>query len=549
MKKDSSALTSLARRESVAKLVLLMNLLFKLCFWIEANNESIIQSMRSTLFLLSLTALFVVSCNEVSLPSGDSAALSLNVRTGLDSKSIVEGTTLPSGSQIGLFVADESNDTYDGVPYKNVKYTGTGEADSQVWNTENDIMLSATKATLNAYYPYSEGITNVSAIPVTATIDSQTDWMWAAPVSKLNNKNSYAKINLSHALTVIRLNFIKGSYAGIGNVTSVSVSSEGMATSALLNATDGSLSSINGAGTAYDFSEAFTLSDSKKTFEFITVPTGASAPVSVSVVVNGSDMVAKTSDILLEAGNIYEFTLAISAEGMYLNQVNQKDWNTIDNGTLELAPEELKVPDPFVEWARIQHRDGTLYTAEEWLAAETAGTVTDADANGVAVLYSTVAVCPHVIHPKYTTDEKQWSSNTSVKVPGVTTILDVETARLDVNGQANTDAILTAVVAGTIADAPAAQYCADVTFANGQKGYLPAAGELQAWYDNKTAVNACMNAIGADNVCVRTWYNTWSSTHFSSSLAWHWGYGDSSLSYSTKENLGYARPVSAFEYN
>ena len=502
--------------------------------------------MRSTLFLLSLAALFAVSCNEVSLPSGDSAALSLNVRTGLESKSIVEGTTLPSGSQIGLFVADESNDTYDGVPYKNVRYTGTGEADSQVWNTENDIMLSATKATLNAYYPYSEGITDVSAIPVTATIDSQTDWMWAAPVSKLNNKNSYAKIDMSHALTVIRLNFIKGSYAGIGNVTSVSASSEGMATSALLNATDGSLSSVDGAGTAYDFSEAFTLSDLKKTFEFMTVPTEESAPIDIKVVINGSDMVAKTSDILLEAGNIYEFTLAISAEGMYLNQVNQKDWNTIDNGTLELAPEELKVPDPFVEWARIQHRDGTLYTAEEWLAAESAGTVTDADANGVAVLYSKYAVCPHIIHPKYSTESYKWSSNTKVEVPGVTTTTDKAVAQLDVNGKANTEAILAAVTAGIITDAPAAQYCADVIFANGQQGYLPAVGELQAWYDNMTAVKACMKAIGGNEFN----YANWLSTQCSDLFAWHCSnsLGDPDKSMSKGASF-YVRPVVAFEYN
>ena len=503
--------------------------------------------MRSTLLLLSLTALLAVSCNEVSLPSGDSAALSLNVRTGLESKSIVEGTTLPSGSQIGLFVADESNDTYDGVPYKNVKYTGIGEADSQVWNTENDIMLSATKATLNAYYPYSEGVTDVSAIPVTATIDSQTDWMWAAPVSKLNSKNSYAKIDMSHALTVIRLNFIKGSYAGIGNVTSVSASSEGMATSALLNATDGSLSSVDGAGTAYDFSEAFTLSDSKKTFEFMTVPTGASVPVSVSVVVNGSNMVAETSDILLEAGKIYEYTLAISAEGMYLNQLNVTDWDTIDYGTLELAPKEIKIPDPFVEWARIQHKDGTLYTAEKWLAAESAGTVTDADANGVAVLYSKYAVCPHVIHPKYSADKPQWSSNASVIVPGVPTTSDRATAQLDVNGKANTEAILAAVTAGTIADAPAAQYCAGVTFADGQQGYLPAAGELQAWFDNKTAFNACMDAIGGDQLNTNS---SWTSTQ-SGSSAWYFRAGDRYLDnhYKSSSDYIFTRPVSAFDYN
>lgn len=201
-----------------------------------------------------------------------------------------------------------------------------------------------------------------------------------------------------------------------------------------------------------------------------------------------------------------------------------------------------------MEWARIQHKDGTLYTSGEWLAAETAGTVTDADANGVAVLYSKYAVCPHVIHPKYSEGYHTWSSNSSVEVPGVTATYDNAAARLDVNGKANTDAILAAVADGTIPDAPAAQYCADVTFANGEKGYLPAAGEIQAWYDNKTAVNACMDAIGCDPVDDEDYY-TWSSTQCSASVAWYWASNYRLLGRNNKDYKNYLRPVATFDYN
>jgi hypothetical protein len=173
--------------------------------------------------------------------------------------------------------------------------------------------------------------------------------------------------------------------------------------------------------------------------------------------------------------------------------------------------------------------------------------VTDADANGVAVLYSKYAVCPHVIHPKYSTEEPYWSSNTSVEVLGVTTTSDKAIAQLDVNGKANTDAILAAVVAGTIVDAPPAQYCADVTFADGQQGYLPAAGELQAWYDNMTAVNACMDAIAADRADN---YYTWSSTQYTNSWVWRGNDRKHYLDNTYKSTgLHYARPVVAFEYS
>ena len=207
-------------------------------------------------------------------------------------------------------------------------------------------------------------------------------------------------------------------------------------------------------------------------------------------------------------------------------------------------PFEIEIPSPYTQWARIQHRDGTLYTADEWLAAESAGTVTDADANGVAVLYSQYAVCPHVIHPKYSDNEMKWSTNNYVEVPGVTTASDDATAQPDVNGKANTDAILAAVSSGTIVDAPAAQYCVDVTFADGQSGYLPAEGEIRAWINNKAAINSCMDAIGGDKMNE----NSWSSTQYSASSAWVWVYSTTSINSKNKTNC-YVRPVVAFEYS
>ena len=295
------------------------------------------------------------------------------------------------------------------------------------------------------------------------------------------------------------------------------------------------------------------------------MPAGVSAPVAIEVMVNGSKMVAESDAVLLEAGNLYEYTLAIGTEGVFVNSMNVIEWSVEEKGTVNLEPGQGgsadpetpsipdidfdgEVPDPFVEWARIQHKDGTLYTAEEWLAAETAGTVADADANGVVVLYSRYAVCPHVIHPKYSTNAMEWSSNTSVEVPGVTTASDKATAQLDVNGKANTDAILAAVAAGTIEDAPAAQYCVDVTFADGKKGYLPAAGELKAWFDNKTAVNACMDAIGGDQIDTT---DSWSSTQCSALYAWYWAYYNDALYMGNHSNDTdfYVRSVVAFEYN
>ena len=501
---------------------------------------------KKIIFAACLTAA-LASCNQVEVPEYQPMSLDIAVTTVAETKGLVTGTTLPSGSSVGLFVTDQTGVTYDGVEVSNVKYTAAGEGASQTWSAVSDIMLSGTKGTLKGYYPYSESVTDITAIPVEATSEIQNDWMWATPVENLNYKYYNATVKMNHALAAVRLSVIRKTATDEAEITSITFKSDAAASEAVLNATNGALSSISGTGAKYTVSETFTASDAKKSFDFITVPAGVSAPIAVELTVNGSKMTAESDPVLLEAGNLYEYTLVISVnEGLSMNTLSVTEWSTVENEELvELGPKPITIPDPYVEWARIQHKDGTLYTAEDWLAAETAGTVTDADANGVAVLYSKYAVCPHVIHPKYATGIKKWSSE-SVKVPGVPVISDKAVAQLDVDGKANTEAILKAVEAGTIPDAPVAQYCADVTFANGEQGYLPAAGELQAWYDNKTAVNACMDAIEADNVCVSTWGYTWSSTQYSANSAWCWDYGTIRLDDYSKPNNGSPRPVSAF---
>lgn len=569
--------------------------------------------MKKYILFTSIVAATLVSCNSINLDDTETKALNISVKNAADTKTIIEGTTLPTTSEIGVFLIDESGRTYDGNTVANIKYIATGEDESQVWNTTSDIMLSTAKATIHSYYPYDESIYDVTAIPIEATSEVQKDWMWGTPATNIDNTNNNAVITMNHALAAVRLNIKKENYFGQGKVTSVSFNSNGVGTSALMDATTGTLTNIKKAGYTFESTKEFTLSNEATAISFITVPTGTAAPLTVDVIVDGRHMKVQTADVTLQAGNIYECNLSMNIAALSISKLNVTKWTVEQMGDVELNPyapivnfagtitniraehdyknkaltitayptlegysvnkatvtggvptqsvdengvrtivitdivSDVKVTfagTTYVQWARIQHIDGTLYTAEEWIAAEEAGIVTDADANGVAVRYSQYASCPHIIHPKYSTNGMSWSSNKSVEVPGVPVTTDKAVAQLDVNGKANTDAILKAVVAGTIPDAPAAQYCVDVTFANGEQGYLPSAGELQAWKDNKTAVNACMDAIGADQVDNNK--NYWSSTQCSASDAWYWYCSTSYLLNDTKSYNYYARPVSAF---
>ena len=571
--------------------------------------------MKKYILFTSIAAATLVSCNSINIDDMETRALNISVKNAADTKAVIEGTTLPATSEIGIFPVDLSGRTYDGNTIANIKYTATGEGDSQVWNTTSDIMLSTAKATIHSYYPYDESVYDVTAIPIEATSEVQKDWMWGTPATDIDNTNNTAVITMNHALAAVKLNIKKENYFGAGKVTSVSFNSNGAGTSAVMNATTGALSNVKGAGYTFKSTKEFTIGNEATAVSFIAVPTNTAAPLTLDVIVDGKHMKVQTADVTLQAGNIYECNLSMNISVLSISKLNVTKWTVEQMGDVELNPfapvvsfagtttniraehdyknkaltvtayptlegysvnkatvtggvptqsvdengvrtivitdivSDVKVTfagTTYVPWARIQHVDGTLYTAEEWLAAEEAGTVTDADANGVAVRYSKYTSCPHIIHPKYLTSKMYWSNNMTVEVPGVTLTSAPGTALLDVNGKANTDAILTAVVAGTILDAPAAQYCAETVFANGQQGYLPAVGELQAWQDNMTVINACMDAIGADQVCtLSSGQYTWSSTQKSKGYVYVSNYNGSISEYS-KNNNQYARPVSAF---
>lgn len=513
-------------------------------FWgFPALLQLIIQIMKRSIFMTALAVAVLASCNRVDLPQSQLARLDIQVQTGITTRGVITENTLPSGSSIGLFVTDDSGVTYNGMPMNNIQYTGTGEGSSQIWSTDEDIMLSGTNATLKGYYPFADDVTDITAIAVEATTDVQTDWMYATPVTELNNKNFTTVLSMNHALAVVRLNLIRDSYNGVGEITSVSITSEGAATNAVFNATDGTLGSITGTGATYTSNEAFSLTAEKKTIEFITVPAGVSAPISLSVMMNGTEIAAEIPAVTLQPGKIYNYTVAVGTSALTLQKMNVIEWNVIDKGTLQPEPFVITIPDPYEEWARIQHVDGTLYTAEEWLAAKSAGKVTDADANGVAVLYSTVAVCPHVIHPNEGSAAWSTSQNPGI-APDVTNVSHATAAKQDVNGKANTEAL----VANSGAY-PAAEFCANTIFANGQQGYLPAVGEIQAWFDNNTELNACMEAIGSKKIYTNS-STLWSSTQSSVNgmLAFCWDSYYKNFQTDMKNYSKTTRPVTVFVY-
>lgn len=119
-------------------------------------------------------------------------------------------------------------------------------------------------------------------------------------------------------------------------------------------------------------------------------------------------------------------------------------------------------------------------------------------------------------------------------VSGLTNYDSSSQPETDFNGESNTS-IIREAASSEDASNNTAHYCYSQTVSiNGRgtiHGYLPALGELQTAYDNKSAIDSAMSLIGG--TAIPNSYALWSSTESSSSLAWRlgWAIGSSNRAY------------------
>ena len=292
--------------------------------------------MKTSKFFTALAMLGMVACNNVSndVISHGSA---LSIKVGTQTKALVTETTLPDAAQIGTFLHNSEGALYDALPYGNVKFTAFGTGALQSWAPDTDVMLSATQGTLYGYYPYSASATDLTAVAVEAA--SQTDYMWATPVSGLDNKNSSATLTMNHALTAVRLKVVRGDYAGAGLVTAASVQSNALATAATMNIADGALASVTGAGEVIAPAlSQFTLSASEQAVEFIAVPVdGASEALTIEMVVDGQTLVVEASATDYPQAAIAEYGVTVNGTGLALTQVTVTPWTETSKGNLGIS--------------------------------------------------------------------------------------------------------------------------------------------------------------------------------------------------------------------
>lgn len=278
----------------------------------------------------------LASCTD-RLPEPDQSSdvqkvpleLSVQASPATQTKGLIYGTRMPDGSCLGIAVTEPNLDTYCGETIMNVAYISSTIDGSQVWKpVDSPILLSTTVGYGYAYYPYSEDVTSLKEIPVKASSGHQVDYMYAKKVTNLKKSTPAANMTLNHALCAVRLSFIRGTYKGEGVITSASVKGDILAGAAILNAMDGTLSSIEGAGEPIaPEMDPITVSSESQRIDILAVPSGTKSTVEIELCIDGRTINLVSKDALnLLSGQIGNIVIKIDEGSAYITSTDVTEW-------------------------------------------------------------------------------------------------------------------------------------------------------------------------------------------------------------------------------
>ena len=293
-------------------------------------NTHIYRLVLSTAAICAMLASCDNRLPEPDVPSSeDKVPLELNVKASpaTETKGLIYGTAMPDGSCLGITVVEPDLDTYDGETFVNIPYIASSSDGVQTWSpVENQILLSTTTGNGYAYYPYSEDVTNIREIPVKATSEHQVDYMYATKVNLLRKSSPTANLTLNHALCGVRLSFTRGTYAEAGVITSVSAKGDALASSAILNAMDGTLSSVEAGETFTPQMDPLSLSSENPWVEFIAIP-GTESIIEFELCIDGKIVKLQTpKKIKLLTGYINRIAITVDKGSAYVTSTDVTEW-------------------------------------------------------------------------------------------------------------------------------------------------------------------------------------------------------------------------------
>ncbi|MDD5862953.1 MAG: fimbrillin family protein [Prevotella sp.] len=303
------------------------------------------------LLLLGLTAVLTACGSDGTEGAAPAASAVLEVRSltvPLADEAAAKGsrvsyatgdTYLPEGTEIGVTLKNEQQTEHDYAACFNLLFTAAGSATSQTWSHSGGVAVTDETAQLSAYWPYDK-----DADPYALTVDAAkgVDCLyapfgyWTSGNDPLNYLHPVVHLSMSHALSVIIINFKNNAYTssvGAGKLDHILVSSNAYATHATLNTTAGTYSAFTGQHEVELEAEQVTIPQAGTAEAaidtFMIVPTGKSAAMTFQITLDGKVYTVTTPATVFQKGYVYTYHLRYDDRELKLddNGVTIAQWN------------------------------------------------------------------------------------------------------------------------------------------------------------------------------------------------------------------------------
>lgn len=326
--------------------------------------------MKKKIFLPAMMlAVAFASCNNDDDANFGNSRVALGVNVALEemggSRAMVHGDYLAADSKIGICVVANNTDegAYDGLEegYINVPYKATGNEDpdtdtkEQTWGAADatkQILLSGTQGKAYAYYPYQDA-DGFDYKAINVDIADQIDWMWSGAEGPVTDAAPSVGFTLKHAQTAVNVNVVRDeSYTGEGEVSALTITSEGLGNKGILNAKTGEFTSVEGVGDALAIiSQPFTVekddastidvveSEKENPYMFIPASTEVKNFTITATVDSKPYNVGVTMTEAFTPGKVYKINVKMTNVGLVIDSVVIVDeWqedNTLPDGELK----------------------------------------------------------------------------------------------------------------------------------------------------------------------------------------------------------------------
>ncbi len=318
-----------------------------------------------------MIATVLLSCSKQEELNPESAKTALSVKAGImvgtPTKAIIDGTTFPDGSSIGVQVRKLGQSNYLAGTLTNVKYTYA--AAGTTWSTTTPFYLTNVLGEVYAYYPYAivgDNKTAFSTIPVTIdatiTTGAEIDYMYATPLTGVNSVSNAtgkekATLVMKHAFSQISFYVYKTNYSGTGTLTQFKIEDAAAttfiktsSTALTMDITDGTLA--GGAKGTLDrtLTAPVTLTAIAPDANIATlkgqvnattlaVPTTAFAigDIKFTFIIDGETYTATNNTaITWLPGKQYIYTAKLEGTGLIILSATITDWDTESGGLIDI---------------------------------------------------------------------------------------------------------------------------------------------------------------------------------------------------------------------